>query len=420
MAALLQVARITGGVRSAGQVSQIIQGLLKRMRYPTKVSIARAAQWLGSAVMAVSLASVLAACSSHEDPRRQPTPLTDFKPTLDVKQVWTSSVGKAGKYLFQPIAVGNDVFAAGYNGSVIKIDATSGKTEWSVKLDDDLSAGVGSDGKLTAVGALDGTVYVLGQDGKQLWKANASGEIVTPPLVGNGFVLVRTIDGRITAFNADTGEQKWSYRNRNVPLNLRTTVGMTFAGPTAVLAGFPGGSLAAINLQTGDAYWQAPVSYPTGVTEVERINDVAGAPTLVGRETCAVTFQGRIGCFEAESGRPVWEQPFSSYGGLTADQSVVISTNDWSEVSMYDAANGARVWQNSALKSRTLTAPTMIGNAVAVGDFEGYVHFLARETGALVARVKTNGSGVDAAPVVAGDTLVVLAHDGDIYAYRAQ
>ncbi|HTJ95218.1 MAG TPA: PQQ-binding-like beta-propeller repeat protein, partial [Pararobbsia sp.] len=172
------------------------------MRYPVNVSIARAAHWLGSAVVAVSLASVLAACGSHEDPRREPTPLTDFKPTLDIKQVWSSSVGKAGQYLFQPTAVDGSIYAAGRNGSVIKIDAASGKTAWSIKVDDDLSAGVGSDGKLTAVGGLDGTVYVLGEDGKQLWKANASGEIVTPPLVGNGYVLVRTIDGRITAFNA--------------------------------------------------------------------------------------------------------------------------------------------------------------------------------------------------------------------------
>ena len=390
------------------------------MRYPTKVSISRAAHRFGQAVAVLSLASLLVACSSKEDPRREPTPLTEFKSTLDVKQVWTSSVGKGGRYLFQPVAVGTNVFAAGANGSVIKIDATSGKTVWSVKVDDDLSAGVGSDGNLTAVGALNGAVYVLGPDGKQLWKANASGEIVTPPLVGNGFVLVRTIDGRITAFNAETGEQKWAFRNRSVPLNLRTTVGMTFATSGAVLAGFPGGALAAINLQTGDAYWQTPVSYPSGVTEVERINDVAGAPTLVGRETCAVTFQGRIGCFEAESGRPVWEQPFSSYGGLTADENAVVSTNDWSEVSLYDAANGQRVWQNSALKSRTVTTPVIIGHAVVVGDEEGYLHFLARDTGVFVARVKTNGSGITAPGVVAGDTLVVQAHDGDIYAYRPQ
>ncbi|MEJ0004298.1 MAG: outer membrane protein assembly factor BamB [Pararobbsia sp.] len=390
------------------------------MRYPTKVSIARVAHRFGQALAVLSLASLLAACSSKEDPRREPTPLTEFKPSLTVKEVWTSSVGKGGSYLFQPIAVGNNVFAAGTNGSVIKIDATTGKTVWSVKVDDDLSAGVGSDGTLTAVGALNGTVYVLGADGKQLWKANASGEIVTPPLVGNGFVLVRTIDGRITAFNADTGEQKWAYRNRAVPLNLRTTVGMTFATSTAVLAGFPGGALAAISLQTGDAYWQTPVSYPSGVTEVERINDVAGAPTLVGRETCAVTFQGRIGCFEAENGRPVWEQPFSSYGGLTADENAVVSTNDWSEVSLYDAASGQRIWQNSGLKSRTVTTPTIVGHAVVVGDAEGYLHFLARDTGVFVARVKTNGSGISAPAVVAGDTVVVQAHDGDIYAYRPQ
>jgi outer membrane protein assembly factor BamB len=390
------------------------------MRYPTKVSIARAAHWLGNAVAVVSLASVLAACSGKPDPRREPTPLTEFKPTLNVRQVWTASVGKGGRFLFQPIAVGSNVYAAGANGSVIKIDAASGQTVWSIKVDDDLSAGVGSDGTLTAVGALDGTVHVLGADGKQLWKANASGEIVTPPLVGNGFVLVRTIDGRITAFNANTGEQKWSFRNRAVPLNLRTTVGMTFATADVVLAGFPGGSMAAINLATGDAYWQSPVSYPSGVTEVERINDVAGAPTLVGRETCAVTFQGRIGCFEAETGRPVWEQPFSSYGGLAADETAVVSTNDWSEVSLYDATNGQRLWQNSALKSRTVTTPAIVGQTIVVGDAEGYLHFLARDTGVFVAREKTNSSGITAPAVVAGDTIVVQAHDGDIYAYRPQ
>ena len=87
-------------------------------------------------------------------------------------------------------------------------------------------------------------------------------------------MVVRTVDGQIVAFNAQTGEQKWNYHNRAVPLNLRVSSGMTFAGDAAVLAGFPGGSFAAINLQTGDAYWQTPVSYPKGVTEVERINDI--------------------------------------------------------------------------------------------------------------------------------------------------
>ncbi|MGF6753885.1 outer membrane protein assembly factor BamB [Paraburkholderia sp. GAS334] len=360
----------------------------------------------------------MAACSSTKDERRVPTPLTEFKPVLDVQQTWKTSVGKAGRYLFSPVAVGNAVYAAGANGSVAKIDAQTGKDLWRTKLDDDLSAGVGSDGNLTAVGALKGGVFVLGPDGKLLWKGTAPGEIISPPLVGNGLVVVRTVDGQITAFNAQTGEQKWNYRNRAVPLNLRVSSGMTFAGDQAVLAGFPGGAFAAINVQTGDAFWQTPVSYPKGVTEVERINDVTGPPALVGAQTCAVTFQGQIGCFDANSGRAVWEKKFSSTSGLAEDESVVVAGDDWAVMQAFDSTTGRPLWSNDKLKSRDVGVPFLLGHAAVVGDFEGYVHFLSRDDGTFVARMKTDGSAITAAPVLAGDTLVVQTHDGDLYGFR--
>ncbi|MBO2975838.1 outer membrane protein assembly factor BamB [Burkholderia pseudomallei] len=361
---------------------------------------------------------VLAACSSTKDARRVPTPLTEFKPVLDVQQVWTASVGKGGRYSFSPVAVGDAVYVAGANGSVEKIDAKTGQQVWRTKIGSDLSAGVGSDGNLTAVGALKGGVFVLGPDGKQLWKATVQGEIFSPPLVGNGLVIVRTIDGQVIAFAAQTGEQKWTYRNRAVPLNLRVSAGMTFAGDAAVLAGFPGGGLAALNLQTGEPFWQTPVSFPKGVTEVERINDVTGAPTLVGAETCAVTFQGQLGCFDANSGRPLWEKPFSSRSGVAQDDTVVVGGDDWSVVSAYDVATGKALWRNDKLKSRDVGVPYLLGRAVVLGDYKGFVHFLSRDDGTFVARMKTDGSAIAAAPVLAGNTLVVLTQDGGVYGFR--
>jgi outer membrane protein assembly factor BamB len=347
-----------------------------------------------------------------------PTPLVEIKPVLTVEQAWKSSVGKAGRYLFTPVAFGDMVFAAGANGTVAKIDAKTGQDVWRTKLKDDLSAGVGSDGNLTAVGGLKGSVYVLGPDGKQLWTALAPGEIVSPPLVGNDLVMGRRIDGKVVAFNAQTGEQKWVFQVRAVPLNLRVAAGMTFAGNQAALAGFPGGTFAAINLQTGDAFWQTPVSFPKGVTEVERINDVTGAPSLVGAQTCAVTFQGRIGCFDANSGRPVWEKAFSSDSGLAADDQVVAAGDDWSVVNAYRANDGALLWKSDKLKNRQVSVPYILGRAVVVGDFEGYVHFLETSKGELVGRAKTDGSGISAAPVLAGDTLVVQTKDGGLFGFR--
>ncbi|RQH07844.1 outer membrane protein assembly factor BamB [Paraburkholderia dinghuensis] len=362
----------------------------------------------------------MAACSSTKDERRVPVPLTEFKPVLNVQQVWKASVGKAGRYLFSPVAVGDAVFAAGENGSVAKIDAQTGKEVWSTKLKGDLSAGVGSDGNFTAVGGLKGEVYVLDANGKLSWQATAPGEIISPPLVGNGLVIVRTVDGQIVAFNAQTGEQKWTYRNRAVPLNLRVSAGMTFAGDQAVLAGFPGGGFAAINLQTGDVFWETPVSYPKGVTEVERINDVSGPPTLVGATTCAVTFQGQLGCFDANSGHPMWTKAFSSVSGIAQNEDSVVGADDWSVVRAFSVSTGTPTWSTDKLKSRDLSVPMVLGHAVVLGDYEGYVHFLSLDDGSFVARVKTDGNPITAAPVLAGNTLVVQTTGGALYGLRPQ
>ena len=100
---------------------------------------------VGYTMALASLVAVLGACSSGKDIRRVPTPLTNIKTVLEVKQAWKASVGKSGRYLFQPAVADGAVFAAGTNGSVGKFDSMTGKTLWKVKVDGDLSAGVGTE-----------------------------------------------------------------------------------------------------------------------------------------------------------------------------------------------------------------------------------------------------------------------------------
>ena len=61
--------------------------------------------------------------------------------------------------------------------------------------------------------------------------------------------------------------------------------------------------------------------------------------------------------------------------------------------------------------------PRPAGRSVVVGDYEGFVHFLSREDGTVLARMKTDGSAISAAPVIAGQTLVVQTRDGDVYGF---
>ena len=58
-----------------------------------------------------------------------------------------------------------------------------------------------------------------------------------------------------------------------------------------------------------------------------------------------------------------------------------------------------------------------MGNLIAVGDVEGYVHFLSREDGSFSARIKTDDAAVMPQMLVVGaSTLIAQTRKGGIYA----
>jgi len=223
----------------------------------------------------------------------------------------------------------------------------------------------------------------------------------------------------VTAFDSGSGAVKWTYTQPSVPLTLRTGTGMIFVGDRAVVSGFPGGKLVALDLQTGNPLWITPLSYAKGVTEVERINDVTGSPALFGRQICAASFQGRVGCVDAVTGDGLWAREFSSPNGVTQDDRTVAAVNTDSSVFAFATTNGTTTWQNDKLKYRRLSSPLALGRVVVVGDLQGYVHFLSRDTGEVVARTKTSGA-ISAQPVLAGQTLVIQTRDGNLIGYRPE
>ena len=359
----------------------------------------------------------LAGCALFsKENKHPPTELKPVSATLSVRQAWKADVGKSGPYSMQPAVAGNTVYAAAKNGNIVALDGSNGHVVWQAKANVDLTSGPGSDGSVTAVAGEKGVVFAFDNSGKQIWKKEVNGEVLSPPLVGNGLVVVRTTDTRVLGLDAQTGDRRWIYQRSQTPLNLRSSMGMLFAGDGIVM-GFPGGKLGVLAPSNGVLRWESTVSYPKGVSEIERLNDVTGVPVVAGRQVCATTFQGRIACLELANGQPQWGKDFSAPNGLTQDDNSLYASDETSTVYAFDRQNGNERWKNDQLKYRPLGAPLAVGRSVVVGDFEGYVHFLSREDGQVIARMKTDGSAITAAPVVAGQTLVVQTRDGDIYGF---
>jgi outer membrane protein assembly factor BamB len=348
-----------------------------------------------------------------------PAPLVEFKATQNVRTLWSVSVPKAGAYAFSPALAGDSVYAAGASGTIVRINAVSGQTVWRTDAGMKLTAGVGSDGSTVAVVGDKGAVLAFDNAGKLLWKAQASSEVLSAPAVGSGLVIVRSLDNRISAFDALTGERRWMAQRTSPSLTLRNSPGIAIAAQTAFVA-LPGGRLSALMLSNGGPRWEVPVGDPRGTTELERIADVSGMPAVAGRDICAVAFQGRIGCFDVSSGAVRWIKEFSSAVGLGVDERYVFAADEHGTVTEFARDTGAVLWRNDKLAYRRLSAPVPIGNTVAVGDYQGFIHFLSRENGAFVARVATDGSAITANPIVAASSVIFQTQAGTVVALAAE
>ena len=370
--------------------------------------------------LAVASLLLLQGCSTVEgwfagskSVHEKPAPLVAFKPTLNVDVAWHGSVGAAEDFQFSPKLRGDTLFATGKNGVIEGFNANTGAQKIHIETGTKLSAGIGVGDNLLLAGTVRGELLAYDFAGKSLWKAKVSSEILSAPQVADGIVIVRTGDGHVLGINAADGKQKWMYQRTLPALTVRSFAGV-LADSNGVYAGFAGGKLVALSLE-GTELWEASVAVPRGATELERITDITSLPVSDGRSICAVAYQGRVACFDAGSGNPIWGRKLSSITGLAQDERNLYISDSHGTLFAVDRATGASVWKQDKLASRQLSTPAVVGNYIAVGDLQGYVHFISRDDGSFAARVATDGSGIQSAPISLPTGVVVQTAKGGVY-----
>lgn len=360
------------------------------------------------AALALACIALVAGCGSS---RPRIPPLPEIKQAPQIAAQWSTPVGRAGRGAFAPVLVDGTIYAAGEDGYVSRIDPSNGRVIWSVRAGRDLSAGVGADARRVVVGTVEGEVIALDADGKPLWRQRVSSEVQAPPLVVDDLVVVRSADARVFGLEAADGKRRWVFQRTPPALVVRTPAGAV-AQRGLIYAGFAGGRLAAISASNGGLRWESTVSIPRGATELERVSDVVGLPWLSDREVCAVAFQGRAACFDSNTGNALWARDFSSRTGLGGDARVVFSGDEKGGVVAMDRSTGASLWRQDQLVGRALSPPLAAGRVIVIADMQGYVHFLARDTGALVARAGTDSTPIVVAPILLPSGAILVQTTG--------
>jgi outer membrane protein assembly factor BamB len=373
----------------------------------------------------VSLAALafLAACGDEKGVE-PPAELVDIESTLVVRSEWSASLGGKSDYLrlaLRPAVVDGVLYAGGHNGEVIAVNAETGSRLWRADTRLPLSAGPGVGDGVVVFGSSDGDIVVLdAATGAERLRHLSSSEVLASPLVADGAAIVRTVDGRLQSLTLTDASQRWVVQEPVPSLSLRGTAPAVRAGDV-VLAGFDNGKVIAVDPRSGETLWDTIVSPPQGRTELDRLNDLDAAIKVAGDDVFVVGFQGRAALLARDSGQIWWAKEISSYRGFGMDDENLYITNAEGGVVAIRRRDGGIVWEQlTALRLRGLTAPEVDGDALVVGDFEGYLHWLDKRTGAIIARVKAGGDRITNAPVVAGGRVYVQTDGGKVVAYRSE
>lgn len=376
----------------------------------------RASRLLTSAhgLLSLALVLVLQACASGDKPK--PTALDAPATQLAVKEQWRTSIGATALPLEVRLA-GTQLLVAASEGEVGALDTRSGQWTWRANVGAPLSAGVGSDGDTAAVVTRDNQLVAL-RGGKEVWRQKLPSLVLSAPLVAGARVFILSADRTVTAFDATNGRKLWVQQRSGDALVLGQPAILMAVGDTLVTT--QGGRLLGLNPQNGTLRWDAAVAVGRGVNEVERLVDLVSGTSRVGNNVCVRAFQSAVACVDAQTGLTVWTRPALGSSGIAGDAIAVFGAEGDGKIVAWRRSDGEKLWTTEKLRFRGLSAPVLTARALAVGDFEGYLHFLSPKDGTLLARVGSDGSPIALAPVWVNDTLVAVTQRGTVIGFRPE
>lgn len=315
-----------------------------------------------------------------------------------------------GNFLGNPILIGDTLIASADNRKVYGVDAATGQQKWVFRSKDAILGKPAPVGKYFAIATRAGAVLVLDPtNGTPIWTDPSTNEPLPVRLL-NGIQgqIIGTPESIIVMDNANemvsidvvTKKPAWTARfsvldARAEPILLGDTIYVN-----------SGQYLAAIRTSNGRAQWQIGVG-----------SDMPVGPAISGSTVMATTEDGKALFFDL-NGRPINRTPYD-LGSIpmtrpaAAGSFFVLPTTDGA-INLIDPTNGKILWSYiiRPLGEQFLETGSGSGGSGDAGMSAGGGRQNTKTGPERIWTVQAAG-----APVVVGDTLLVLARDGSLLAF---
>ncbi|MEX0736302.1 MAG: PQQ-binding-like beta-propeller repeat protein [Bacteroidota bacterium] len=323
-----------------------------------------------------------------------------------------------------PAIVIGTVFVGSGDGNLYALDLASGKKKWAFDAGSAIHSSPAVTNESVFFTTRNGALVALRTgNGTQLWKFQMGADLPnrwaydyyqSSPAVVNGSVLVGGGDGNLYSIDVKTGEEQWRFR---APARIRSSPAVD--GGIVVVGDFAG-HVYGIDLSSGRQLWKFDTEGAALYKEdfgFDRSAIVSSASIHNG----VVTVGGRDGFLYALSlkdGKERWRFNHDISWVLTSpaisNGLAFAGSSDGRFVHAVDHQTGKEVWRFKT-RGPVWGSPTVCGDVVYFGDYDGYLYSVESKTGKELSRFKT-GHLIHSTPVPVDGMVLIGSDDGYLYA----
>ena len=349
---------------------------------------------------------------------------------------WRADIGAAGGYraklTAQPLVAGGRVFAMDSDANVSAFDIATGNRIWRRDTQDDEDRSTNVGGGIAVEG---GTVYAVtgradalaldAANGTIRWRKPLGAPARSAPTVSDGRVFVATLDNKLLALSAATGDRQWLYQASTTATTLLGQ-GAPAVSDGLVVSGFGSGDLAAVRVESGALAWTDSLASARGRNSLVDLSAIRALPVVDRGRVFAIGVGGLLVSLDLRTGRRLWERevggtetPWLAGDWLfvqTSEQSLAAIGRDdgrvrWvTDLPRYDnpeKQSGPLFW----------TGPVLAGGKLVLAGSNEQALSVDPVTGRLIGRQDLRGAAA-VSPIAAAGFLFILTEDATLQAFR--
>ena len=351
--------------------------------------------------------------------------------------IWTADVGAGSSssriLTTPPVVADGKVFAKDAESTVTAYNADTGQRIWSVTLKpekardaDEFGGGLAYYGGRLFVTTGFAVVFSLdAADVKEIWSSSVSAPVRGAPLVFGDRVFATSIDNKLHALAAVDGSDLWTFSGLSEVSGY--VGGNSPAGSgDLVVAPFTSGELVGLRLETGRTVWNESLVGPRREARAfGNLADIRGRPVIDRGVVLAMGSAGTLAAIDLRSGQRMWEKPIGGNQTPWAAGRFVFVVSGTADVVCLERDTGKVKWvtpltqyQDEKRRHPILWGgPVLAGDRLLVGGSTGELLALSPYTGEIIGKLNI-GSPMRLAPVVANRVVYVLTDNGRLIALR--